>query len=96
MAFDTSAEADRVLTELARFQKEYLADPDDAVIAIRQPDSKVNLKQSISMVGVGAASGGLFGAVWSTLVGLLTPDFAGAAVQVRRLPAHSHAAQARR
>jgi uncharacterized membrane protein len=71
IAFDGPEEADRVLTELARLQKEYLVDLEDAVIAIRQPDGKVNLKQSISLVGVGAASGGLYGAVWGSLVGLL-------------------------
>jgi uncharacterized membrane protein len=71
IAFDTPDEADRVLTELTRLQKEYLLDLEDAVVAIRQPDGKVNLKQSISLVGVGAASGGLYGAMWGTLVGLL-------------------------
>ncbi|MEA3041015.1 MAG: hypothetical protein QOC65_504 [Sphingomonadales bacterium] len=71
VAFDDVAEADRALTELARLQREYLIDLEDAVIAIRQPDGTVNLKQSISLVGVGAASGGLSGAMWGTLVGLL-------------------------
>src|SRR3954462_8400214 len=40
--------------ELARLQKEYLIDLEDAVVAIRQPDGKVNLKQSINLVGLGA------------------------------------------
>lgn len=71
VAFDDVAEADRALTELARLQREYLIDLEDAVIAIRQPDGKVNLKQSISLVGIGATSGGLSGAMWGTLVGLL-------------------------
>ena len=71
IAFDGPEEADRVLTELTRLQKEYLVDLEDAVIAIRQPDGKVNLKQSISLVGVGAASGGLSGALWGSLIGLL-------------------------
>ena len=71
VAFDDPHEADHVLTELARMQKEYLIDLEDAVVAIRQPDGKVQLKQSINLVGVGAASGGLSGAFWGTLVGLL-------------------------
>src|SRR5215204_6162694 len=71
VAFESPTEADRALMELARLQKDYLIDLEDAVIAIRQPDGKVNLKQSISLVGVGAASGGLSGAMWGTLVGLL-------------------------
>jgi uncharacterized membrane protein len=71
IAFEKPDEADRVLTELARLKKEYLIDLEDAVVAIRQPDGKVRLKQSISLIGVGAASGGLSGAFWGTLVGLL-------------------------
>ncbi|MBA1159089.1 DUF1269 domain-containing protein [Microvirga mediterraneensis] len=71
IGFDNPHEADRVLTELARLQREYLIDLEDAVVAIRQPDGKVNLKQSINLVGVGAASGGLSGALWGSLVGLL-------------------------
>ena len=41
------------------------------MVAIRQPDGKVNLKQSINLVGIGAASGGLSGALWGSVVGLL-------------------------
>jgi uncharacterized membrane protein len=71
IAFDTPEEADNVLTQLKRMQKEYLIEFADAVVAIRQPDGKVHMKQSIDMVGAGAASGGLGGALWGTLVGLL-------------------------
>jgi uncharacterized membrane protein len=71
VGFESPTEADRALMELARLQKEYLIDLEDAVIAIRQPDGKVNLKQSINLVGVGAASGGMSGALWGSLVGLL-------------------------
>ena len=71
VGFENPTEADRALMELARLQKEYLIDLEDAVVAIRQPDGKVNLKQSINLVGVGAASGGVSGALWGSLVGLL-------------------------
>jgi uncharacterized membrane protein len=71
VGFKTPEEADRVLSELARLQKEYLIDLADAVVAIRQPDGKVQLKQSVNLAGLGAASGGLSGAFWGTLVGLL-------------------------
>lgn len=71
ISFDNTQEADRVLTDLRRLEKEYLIDLEDAVVAIRQPDGKVQLKQSVSMVRMGAASGGLTGALWGTLVGLL-------------------------
>lgn len=49
IAFDGPQEADRVLTELSRLQRDHLVDLEDAVIVIRQPDGKVNLKQSISL-----------------------------------------------
>lgn len=71
VGFDDPLEADRVLTELNRLQKEYLIDLADAVVAIRQPDGKVQLKQSVNMTGLGAASGGVSGAFWGTLLGLL-------------------------
>ncbi|HLS69054.1 MAG TPA: DUF1269 domain-containing protein [Kiloniellales bacterium] len=71
VAFDDREEADRVLTELNRLQKEYLIDLEDAVVVIRQPDGKVNLKQSVNLVRTGATSGGLSGALWGSLVGLL-------------------------
>ena len=71
IAFDKPEEADRVLTELVRLKKEYLIDLEDAVVVIRQPDGVVNLKQSINLLGIGAATGGLRGAIWGTLVGLL-------------------------
>lgn len=71
VGFDDPTEADRALTELARLQKEYLIDLEDAVVAIRGPDGKLRLKQSVDLVGVGAASGSLWGAMWGSLVGLL-------------------------
>ena len=61
VGFDDPQEADRVLTELARLQKEYLVDLEDAVVAIRGSDGRLQLKQSMDLVGAGAASGGLWG-----------------------------------
>lgn len=71
VAFDNEQEADRVLTELNRLQKEYLIDLVDAVVAVRPREGKVQLKQSINMVGAGAASGALSGGLWGSLIGLL-------------------------
>jgi len=71
VAFDNPQEADRVLTELNRMQTEYLIELEDAVVAVRQPDGKVNLKQSVRLIGAAAASGGLSGALFGSLVGLL-------------------------
>ncbi len=69
--FERVDEADRVLNELRRLQKEYLVDLEDAVVVIRPPEGEVQLKQSIPLVRAGALSGGLSGSLWGTLVGLL-------------------------
>ncbi|HLQ85752.1 MAG TPA: DUF1269 domain-containing protein [Salinisphaeraceae bacterium] len=71
IGYENIQDADRVLTDLRRLEKEYLIDLEDAVVAIRQPNGKVNLKQSVNLAGPGAAYGGLGGALWGTLVGLL-------------------------
>jgi uncharacterized membrane protein len=71
VGFDDPQQADRALTELVRLQKEYLIDLEDAVVAIRGPDGTVRIKQSVNLVGLGAAQGGLSGALWGSLVGLL-------------------------
>lgn len=71
IGFEEPNEADRVLTELQRMQKEYLVDLEDAVVAVREPDGKVHMKQSVDLVGAGAATGALWGAMWGTFVGLL-------------------------
>ncbi len=71
IAFDDFNEADRALNKLTQLQKEYLVDLEDAVIVLRFEDGKIKLKQSVNTVGIGAASGGLSGALWGSLVGLL-------------------------
>jgi uncharacterized membrane protein len=71
VGFDKPTDADRVLSDLNRLRREYLIDLADAVVAIRDPDGKVHIKQSISMVGHGASYGALSGALWGTLIGLL-------------------------
>ena len=71
VGFDKPHEADRVLTELGRLRREHLIDLEDAVVAVRDPDGKVHIKQSISMVGRGASYGTISGALWGTLIGLL-------------------------
>lgn len=71
VAFDNANDADRMLNELRRLQTEYLVDLEDAVVAVRPPQGKVELKQSISLTGAGALSGGLSGALFGSLIGLL-------------------------
>ena len=71
VGFDNVGEADRVLMELGRLGREHLIDLEDAVVAVRDAGGKTRIKQSVDLVGVGAAQGGLSGALWGSLVGLL-------------------------
>jgi len=71
VGFDNPNDADRVLTELTRLKKEYLIDLEDAVVAIRGADGAVRIKQSVNLVSLGATTGGLRGAMWGSLIGLL-------------------------
>ena len=48
VGFDKTDDADRVLTELNKLRREYLIDLADAVVAVRDTDGKVQIKQSIS------------------------------------------------
>jgi uncharacterized membrane protein len=41
------------------------------VVAIRGAGGVVRIKQSVNLVSLGAASGGLGGAMWGSLIGLL-------------------------
>jgi uncharacterized membrane protein len=71
LGFNTADKADAVLNRLVQLEKEYLVDLEDAVIAVRDAQGKVRLKQSVNLTAAGAASGGLSGAIWGSLVGLL-------------------------
>ena len=63
--------ADQVLNKLQALQKEYLIDLEDSCVVVRDKAGQVHLKQAVNLTGVGAASGGLRGAMWGTLIGLL-------------------------
>ena len=71
IAFDGRDTADHVLNDLRSMQREYLVDLEDAVVVTRDAEGKLNLKQSVNMVGMGAMSGGTWGAMWGVLVGIL-------------------------
>jgi uncharacterized membrane protein len=71
IGFDNPFEADRVLTDLRRMPTEYLVELEDAVVAVRGPDGKPNIKQGINLVGPSALSGGIWGGLFGTLIGLL-------------------------
>jgi uncharacterized membrane protein len=63
--------ADQVLNKLQALQKDYLIDLEDACVVVRDQAGQVHLKQAINLTGVGAAAGGVRGAMWGTLIGLL-------------------------
>jgi uncharacterized membrane protein len=69
--FDGIHTADEVLNKLRSLQKEYLIDLEDACVVEREKGGKVHIKQAVSLTAFGAAMGGLRGALWGTLVGLL-------------------------
>ena len=71
VGFDNPTDADRVLTELTRLQKEYLIDLEDAVVAVRDKNGKVRIKQSVPLVTMGAAGGAAWGGLFGMLIGLL-------------------------
>jgi uncharacterized membrane protein len=71
VAFKDKDTADHALNELREMQKEYLIDLEDACVAVREADGKVNLKQAVNLVSIGTASSGLSGMLWGSLVGLL-------------------------
>jgi uncharacterized membrane protein len=63
--------ADQVLNKLQAMQKDYLIDLADACVVVRDQAGPVHLKQAVNLTRVGAAAGGLRGAMWGTLIGLL-------------------------
>ena len=55
--FDGIGTADEVLTKLLDLQKEYLIDLKDSCIVIRNAEGKVQVKQSVNLTALGAATG---------------------------------------
>jgi uncharacterized membrane protein len=52
---------------LAKMQKEYLIDIEDAVVVTRDQKGKTNLHQAVSLTSAGAVGGGF----WGMLIGLI-------------------------
>ena len=69
--FDGVHTADEVLNKLRALQKEYLIDLEDACVVEREKGGKVHIKQAVNLTALGATTGGLRGAMWGTLVGIL-------------------------
>lgn len=59
--------AEEVRLALAKLQREYLIDLEDAVVAVKNAEGKIRLNQAVNLTAAGAVSGGF----WGTLIGLL-------------------------
>ena len=71
LGFDGLTAADEVLNKVRGLKAEHLIDLEDAVVVERDAEGKVHIKQALNLTALGAASGGLSGAFWGTLVGLI-------------------------
>lgn len=67
IGYENEVKAEEVRLALLKMQKDYLIDLADAVVAVREQDGKVKLRQLYNVTAVGAVSGGF----WGTLIGLL-------------------------
>jgi uncharacterized membrane protein len=67
IGYESEVKAEEVRLALLKMQKDYLIDLADAVVAVREQNGKVKLRQMYNLTAAGAASGGF----WGTLVGML-------------------------
>ncbi len=67
ITYDDVHQAEEVRLKLLKMQKEYLVDLEDAVIAVKDQNGKVKLRQMYDLTASGAMSGGFLG----ILIGLL-------------------------
>lgn len=64
-------QAGKVLDVLKRLVNEHVLDLEDAVYVTKDSSGEVDLHQMINLPGQGAARGGMGGALWGGLIGLL-------------------------
>jgi uncharacterized membrane protein len=69
--FDGIHTADEVLNKLRALQKDYLIDLEDACVVERDSTGKVHVKQAVNFTRLGAAAGGIRGALFGTLIGMI-------------------------
>jgi len=67
IGYDDPYKAQEVRLMLAKMQKDYLIDLEDAVVAVKDEMGKVKLHQAVNPTAAGAVSGGF----WGTLIGLI-------------------------
>ena len=67
VSFEDALKADEVLLRLQRLEKAHLIDLEDAVVASRDQAGRIRIRQNYNLAALGAAGGGL----WGALVGLV-------------------------
>ena len=67
VVFDNEFTAFQMRAELARMQKEYLIELEDAVVVTRDTNGKTKLDQAVNLTSAGALGGGF----WGLLIGLI-------------------------
>ena len=67
IGYDNEFKAEEVRLTFRKLQKEYLIDLEDAVVAVKDANSKVKLHQAINLTAAGAVGGGF----WGSLIGLI-------------------------
>ena len=67
IGYDDPFKAQEVRLMLAKLQKDYLIDLEDAVVAVKDDKGKVKLHQAVNLTAAGAVGGGF----WGTLIGLI-------------------------
>ena len=67
IAYDSVTTAQAARAKLVELQSRYLIELGDAVVAEREADGGVKLHQPLNLAAVGAASGGM----WGALIGML-------------------------
>lgn len=67
VVFNDESTAFEMRAALAKMQKQYLLEMEDAVVVTRDTNGKTKLHQAVSLTSAGAVSGGF----WGMLIGLL-------------------------
>src|SRR5215831_19038746 len=67
VVFNDQSTAFEMRAALAKMQKQYLLEMEDAVVVTRDENGKTKLHQAVSLTAAGAVSGGF----WGMLIGLL-------------------------
>ncbi len=67
IGFDDEHKAEEVRLALIKMQQEYLIDLEDAVVAIKKNDGKIQLHQIHNLTAAGAVGGGFWGLLIGTI-----------------------------